>query len=328
MIRRCLLLLALALPAQAAVILLELGSAVTPAQNADGGTLTQADIDGLVFAVKDQGDSVISTASAAGLDQAGPGHFIGVIHLGNISETAVILQLRRLADKMFATAGSGLAFLDDFEPQVDPATHRITAASLTWVFTNNVPVATPATFTTDEDITLLDSVSGTDADGDPLTATLVAGPVTLATDGSFTYIPAADFAGSAHFTFTVSDGFQASATAVATLVVTPVNDPPVANSASVTAVEDTPLTGAVSGSDIDSAFTFSHVSGNATVSSDGSFTYTPAADFAGQDSLEALRARWGQTVSRRFALGASRKMGTDCIAQICTRRFAQDGDRQ
>jgi VCBS repeat-containing protein len=286
MFRRCLILaLALTIPAQAAVIWLELGSSGSPAQNADGVTLTQSDIDGLVFAVKDVVDSVISTASPAGLDEAGPGHFIGVIHLGAISETAVTLQLRRLADKMFATVGAGTALLDDFEPQVDPAVYKIAAASLSWVFTNNVPVATPDSFTTDEDSPLIDSVTGTDGDGDPLTVSLLAGPVTLASDGSFTYAPPANFAGSASFTFTVNDGFQTSTSAVATIVVTPVNDPPIANAASVTTVEDNAYIGILSGSDIDSSISFSLVSGNATIAADGSFTYTPLANFAGPDSF-------------------------------------------
>ncbi|MFT5128277.1 MAG: hypothetical protein ACI8W8_001886 [Rhodothermales bacterium] len=286
MFRRCLILMLLiAAPSQAAVIWLEIGSAGTPAQNADGGPLAQSDIDGLAFAVKDSGGAVISTASAAGLDEAGAGHFIGVIHLGEISETAVTLQLRRLVDKQFASAGSGTALLDDFEPQVDPATYKITASTLTWVFTNANPIASDASFTTDEDIPLTHSVAGNDADGDPLTFALVSGPVPLTADGNFTYLPAANFAGTESFTFTVNDGFADSATGVATLVVAPVNDPPVADSASVTATEDTPLTGTLSGSDIDSSFSFSQVSGNVSIASDGSFTYTPAADFAGNDNF-------------------------------------------
>jgi hypothetical protein len=286
MLRRCLIFaLLMAFPLQAAVIWLEIGSAGSPAQNPDGGTLTQSDIDGLVFAVKDSGGSVISTASPAGLDEAGAGHFIGVIHLGDIAETAVTLQLRRLVDKLFATAGSGTALLDDFEPQVDPATYKITAASLTWAFTNANPVATDASFTTDEDTPLNGSVAGTDADGDPLTFTLVSGSVTLAADGAFTYAPPADFAGSATFSFTVNDGFAGSATGVATIVVKPVNDPPIANSASITTAEDAPVIGAISGSDIESAISFSLVSGNATIAADGAFTYTPVADFAGADSF-------------------------------------------
>ena len=50
----------------------------------------------------------------------------------------------------------------------------------------------------------------TDADGDPLTATLVSGPangtLTLNADGSFVYTPNANFNGTDTFTYSVSDG--------------------------------------------------------------------------------------------------------------------------
>lgn len=49
-----------------------------------------------------------------------------------------------------------------------------------------------------------------DPDGDPLAASLIAGPqhgtLSLATDGAFTYTPAADFRGSDSFTYRASDG--------------------------------------------------------------------------------------------------------------------------
>ena len=49
-----------------------------------------------------------------------------------------------------------------------------------------------------------------DPDGDPLTAVLVTGPshgsLTLNANGSFSYTPAADFAGSDSFTYRASDG--------------------------------------------------------------------------------------------------------------------------
>src|SRR5262249_13423735 len=49
-----------------------------------------------------------------------------------------------------------------------------------------------------------------DADGDPLTATLLSGPssgtLNFNSDGSFTYTPPSNFAGSVSFTYEVSDG--------------------------------------------------------------------------------------------------------------------------
>ena len=64
----------------------------------------------------------------------------------------------------------------------------------------------------------------TDVDaGTTLTATLVAsaanGTVTLASDGSFTYTPAANFNGTDSFTYTASDGTAVSSVATVTITV-------------------------------------------------------------------------------------------------------------
>ena len=53
-----------------------------------------------------------------------------------------------------------------------------------------------------------------------------------------TYRPNTNFAGTDAFTFTVRDGSTTSAPATFGITVTPVNDPPVALSASVTVPED------------------------------------------------------------------------------------------
>jgi uncharacterized delta-60 repeat protein len=82
----------------------------------------------------------------------------------------------------------------------------------------------------------------TDADGDPLTAVLVGGPshaasFTLNADGSFVYVPLADYAGADSFTFAASDGSLVSKAVTVTLTVTPVADAPtiVSNGAGPTA---------------------------------------------------------------------------------------------
>lgn len=70
----------------------------------------------------------------------------------------------------------------------------------------------------------------TDPNLDPLSAILVAAPthgtLSLATDGSFTYLPAADFFGVDSFTYRASDGVTVSLPATVTLTVEPRNDPP------------------------------------------------------------------------------------------------------
>src|SRR4029450_7473991 len=66
----------------------------------------------------------------------------------------------------------------------------------------------------------------TDADGDPLTATLVSGPangtLALNADGSFTYTPTGGFNGNDSFTYTASDGAGVSNVATVNITVDPV----------------------------------------------------------------------------------------------------------
>jgi hypothetical protein len=71
-----------------------------------------------------------------------------------------------------------------------------------------------------------------DGDGDPLAAAVVqppaVGSLTLALDGGFTYTPTFGSDGIFTFTYSASDGILAD-TAVVTLTVDTVNDPPVAD---------------------------------------------------------------------------------------------------
>ena len=85
-----------------------------------------------------------------------------------------------------------------------------------------------------------------DANGDAITAVLVSSPTsassfTLNADGSFTYVPAADFFGTDTFTYRASDGTSTSNLAMVTITVNAVNDAPTASgSAALAAVlEDT-----------------------------------------------------------------------------------------
>jgi VCBS repeat-containing protein len=70
----------------------------------------------------------------------------------------------------------------------------------------------------------------TDPDGDPLTAVLVTGPshgsLTVNANGSFSYTPGANYAGSDAFSYRASDGPLTSNVATVTLTVTAVNDAP------------------------------------------------------------------------------------------------------
>ncbi|MEZ5925296.1 MAG: Ig-like domain-containing protein [Hyphomicrobiaceae bacterium] len=113
---------------------------------------------------------------------------------------------------------------------------------------NAPPVATGDAFTVAEDQTLSIAAPGllgndSDADGDPLSALLVAAPasgtLTLSPNGAFTYTPDADFAGIDSFTYQASDGQVVSNVATVTLTVTPVADPAaISGTASGSVTED------------------------------------------------------------------------------------------
>jgi VCBS repeat-containing protein len=169
---------------------------------------------------------------------------------------------------------------------------------------NDVPVAVDDAYTTDEDTALSIAAPGvlgndTDVDIDSLTAVLVGGPangtLTLNPNGSFIYTPNANFNGTDTFTYTANDGFLDSNTATVTITVTPVNDAPAAVDDAYTTDEDTALSIAAPGvlgndSDVDGDFLSSvqvtgPTSGTLTLNADGSFTYTPAANFNGTDTF-------------------------------------------
>jgi VCBS repeat-containing protein len=95
---------------------------------------------------------------------------------------------------------------------------------------NDAPVAVDDNYSTQVNTTLdVAALNGTlnndsDGDNDPLTAQLVTGPsngtLDLAADGSFSYIPNADFVGQDTFTYVANDGTADSEPATVTITVT------------------------------------------------------------------------------------------------------------
>ena len=163
---------------------------------------------------------------------------------------------------------------------------------------NTVPTATDASFTVDEDTSYSGQLTGNDADGDSLTYAIASnasqGTVSLTNSatGAFTYSPNAGINGSDSFTFRVNDGTIDSSTATVSITITPVNDAPTANSASLFVAEDSTYSGQLSGSDPDGdSLTFSIATngskGTALISDNttGAFTYTPDTNTTGTDSF-------------------------------------------
>ena len=154
----------------------------------------------------------------------------------------------------------------------------------------------------------------TDADLDALTAILAQRPahgqVVLGSDGSFTYTPNFNFAGSDSFTYFVNDGTVNSSAATVSITVVSVNDPPVAVMDLYSTPEDTALTVTGLGvlandEDVDSAsVTAIKISdpahGSLTFNVDGTFSYTPTANFNGTDSF-TYRAQDGSPALSNLA---------------------------
>lgn len=124
------------------------------------------------------------------------------------------------------------------------------------------------------------------------------GTVTLRPDGSIVFTPAADFNGEAGFDYTVVDARGATSIGHVTVQVAPVDDAPEARGDAYAASEDSPLvrTAAqgVLGNDRDidgDAFVVTGFSaatvqgGTVAMQADGSFVYTPPANFHGDDSF-------------------------------------------
>ena len=188
--------------------------------------------------------------------------------------------------------------------------------SITVTAVNDAPVGTVDAFTTDEDTDLTvsaangllkndtdiehDTLHVADADANTPDINPVSGPshgqLTLNADGSFTYVPDADYNGSDSFTYRVCDNGSPQKCSVETakvnVTINAVNDAPVTVDDSLTTNEDTAGNGNVltNDTDVDNANLTAVVvagasHGQLTLNADGSYTYTPSNNFFGSDSF-------------------------------------------
>lgn len=167
----------------------------------------------------------------------------------------------------------------------------------------DAPVAAADTYATDEDVELVvalaEGVLANDVDDGPMTAVLETdvtnGTLVLAADGSFTYMPDANFFSEDSFTYKAFDGELYSNTVSVTITVNPINDAPVTIADAYSTDQDIELVVEAPGvltndTDIDEDDLIAELetdadNGTLSLAADGSFTYMPDAGFFGEDNF-------------------------------------------
>jgi hypothetical protein len=161
---------------------------------------------------------------------------------------------------------------------------------------NDPPVANATSMELLEDSQIVGRLTATDVDSSILTFSVLTAPSHGLLDldgltGVFTYRPARDYNGSDAFQFVANDGELNSAPATVSITVLPVNDAPVAQDGSLMLLEDTPASGRLAATDIDSSvlkYAVVRPPAHGRVDLDaatGMFTYRPDKDFNGADSF-------------------------------------------
>ncbi|WP_149866555.1 Ig-like domain-containing protein, partial [Tropicimonas marinistellae] len=110
------------------------------------------------------------------------------------------------------------------------------------------------------------------------------------TDGSYSYTPALNYFGVDAFDVIASDGKGGTDQVTVDVTVTPVNDPPAAPDETATGEANLEVTGQLAATDpegdpLSYARDTEAAHGTASVAPDGSWSYTPDADFSGEDSF-------------------------------------------
>jgi fibronectin type 3 domain-containing protein len=158
---------------------------------------------------------------------------------------------------------------------------------------NITPLANNQWVSTAEDTAKAITLTGNDADaGTALTYIVAAGPAHGALSGSapaLTYTPAANYAGTDSFTFSVNDGTATSGTATVSITVTAVNDAPLAIAQSLGTPESTAIPITLTGTDPEGYAIIYQLTGSPTHGTLSgvvpNLTYTPTTLYNGTDSL-------------------------------------------
>ncbi len=180
---------------------------------------------------------------------------------------------------------------------------NLVSVSLTITGTNTSPVALHDTSTTPEDIPVTIDVlaNDSDADGDTLSVSGITQPAhgtAIIQDNKILFSSYLNYFGTDSFGYTISDGRGGIASANVNIEVTPISDPPIANSDTYTTTQGSTLIinppGVlqndmdVDGDPLTSVLITDVSQGTLALALDGSFTYTPASGFNGTDQFTYL----------------------------------------
>lgn len=273
--------------------------------------VTVTEIDDPPVAVDDEYTTVEETA----LTEAAPGVLANdsdpesaTITVAGIADSAAYGEVAIESDGSFTyTPEDDFSGVDLFSYVVSDG-NGVDTAEVAILVTNteDAPVGADDAFAMLVGDTLLcDTVSVLDNDIDPdglgvfvsdLVSDAATGDLVLALDGTFSYVPPTDFAGVDSFAYELTNGSGMSDTATVLIEVAHPNRAPVATADTYTTAEDQELSDEAPGllandSDEDNdtltvvAVPDSATHGTLTWSSDGSFTYTPEADYHGSDSF-------------------------------------------
>jgi VCBS repeat-containing protein len=259
---------------------------------------------------QDSRDTVLARTEDAAVMEVDTGTMTARYHTTVGAHLAVFGRVSTVASA-YGTGSSAIAdFSNTFQATSKPAP-GFEGLALTYDVgeepTDQAPTCTPGAAATAEDTVLRAGVSCHDLEGGALAHTVLSGPAhgtlsPIAADGSFTYTPADNYAGSDSFTFKAGDGIGESAVVTYTVTVTGVNDAPVCTDGSGTTDAGVALVANVTCHDADGdplTFTVGSGPGHGSVTnvgSNGSLTYTPDAGFWGTDTF-TVEATDGQAFS-------------------------------
>lgn len=171
----------------------------------------------------------------------------------------------------------------------------VTFKAIAEIVSNHPPLAAEDFVTTTMNTPIESNVltNDFDPDGDPLSVALngtspANGVVTLNSDGFFTYMPNEGFVGTDTFTYIATDGELYTEPVTVTIIVT--NTLPTPGNDTATTDQDVAIVIDVLANDSDpdgdplAVYSFTYEgAGTVVLNEDGTFTYTPAAGFVGED---------------------------------------------